>query len=278
MKKVFESIGLIALIGFSFFYSDKVMMVVKEQDNIMIKLKEIYNDYKVNSVNAYIENDTIIPGVNGKKVDIDLSYKNMKEAGIFDSSLIVYKEFSPKVSIKNNLDKYIVKGNNKSNNISLIMTLEDDFYYEDFNDIINNKNVIINLFLDYHYLNNNINNIKKLSTCEIYNYGDKGSYTPDNILFANNIIENISSNTPNYCLTKIKNKKILSLCKNNNMYTIIPNVQGSYIDIKSSLDNGNIILLEGNNKNINELNNIIDFIRSKGFNLVGLSQLLSENL
>ena len=41
MKNILKSIGLLALIVFSFFYTDKVMNVVNNQDEIMIKLKSM---------------------------------------------------------------------------------------------------------------------------------------------------------------------------------------------------------------------------------------------
>ena len=51
MKNIIKSIGLVTLIGFGFFYTDKVMMVVKEQDEIMIKLKEIEEIFRIKNIN-----------------------------------------------------------------------------------------------------------------------------------------------------------------------------------------------------------------------------------
>jgi len=46
MKNILKSIGLLALIVFSFFYTDKVMNVVNNQDEIMIKLKSVKINYQ----------------------------------------------------------------------------------------------------------------------------------------------------------------------------------------------------------------------------------------
>ena len=74
MKKFFESLGLITLVCFIFFYTEKNTSVVKELDDIMIKIKEVSPNYATKVIDAIIEGDTIIPGISGKEVDINTSY------------------------------------------------------------------------------------------------------------------------------------------------------------------------------------------------------------
>ena len=78
MKNIIKFLGLLSLICFSFFYTDKVMNVALEQDKIMISINNTKDDYKIDAIDAIIDNDTIIPGIYGKEVDIDKSYNNMK--------------------------------------------------------------------------------------------------------------------------------------------------------------------------------------------------------
>jgi len=59
---------------------------------------------------------------------------------------------------------------------------------------------------------------------------------------------------------------------NNLMLSIIPNITGNYYDIKNNLKNGSIILI----KNTKELNNIIEYINTKGYNIIPLSKLIVE--
>ena len=56
------------------------------------------------------------------------------------------------------------------------------------------------------------------------------------------------------------------------MYTIIPNIIGDYTEIKNNISNGSIILIN----DTNNLNIIIKYINSKGYNIVPLSNLLKE--
>ena len=90
MKKIFSKIGLFGLVLFSFFYTHKTVTVLKENDDIMIKIKENLNDYNIYSINSVIKGDTIIPGIKGKIVNIDKSYENMKKIGIYNSNYLVY--------------------------------------------------------------------------------------------------------------------------------------------------------------------------------------------
>jgi hypothetical protein len=75
LKKFFQIVGFIFLIGFSFFYTEKATTVIREHDPIMIELENISSNYKVDSINAVlIEDKYIIPGYNGVIIDINKSY------------------------------------------------------------------------------------------------------------------------------------------------------------------------------------------------------------
>ena len=84
MKNIIKIIGLGSLICFSFFYTDKVINVVSEQDEIMIKLNQVKDKYKINSIDAKIIDDTIIPGIKGRQIDIDKSYNSITAASSSD--------------------------------------------------------------------------------------------------------------------------------------------------------------------------------------------------
>ena len=119
----------------------------------------------------------------------------------------------------------------------------------------------------------------KWENVEVYNYGDDGIYSPDNLIFFNNLITRITKREAKYCLSIDKDINVSSLCSKNNLYTLSPNViiyNNLYSSVKNDLDNGNIYLINLNNNNVTELPIIIDYIRKKGFVICGLSDLLSE--
>lgn len=275
MKNIIKIIGLGSLICFSFFYTDKVINVVSEQDEIMIKLNQVKDKYKINSIDAKIIDDTIIPGIKGRQIDIDKSYKEMKEIGKFSEMLITYKEIPVPNNLDNNYDKYIVKGNELKKKLSLLVIITNKKEI----DLIKNIDYVdLNIFINYEVLSKNINELKK-NNFTIYPYETNGIYSDDILKYSNNIINN-NYNKAIYCLTKTKNKETLDVCNKNKMHTIIPNViinNNLYANLKPNIKNGNIILISLNNKNISELKLISDFINSKGIKIVNLNKLLNED-
>lgn len=263
MKNIIKTISLLALVCFSFFYTDKVINIINKKDPLMIKLENIKEEYEVKPVNAKVDKDTIVPGISGRQIDVLKSYEEMKSSGIFREELLVYKSLYPSSLLVNNKDKYIIKGNKEKNKVSILLILN----IKDLNKIKNNN---ITIFLNHKDIN--IDNINKIKTNEIYTYGNNGIYTKELLTSDNSIINRISNNTSKYCLSKEKNKTLLEICNQNNMYTIIPNIIGDYNEIKKEITNGSIILLN----NTNNLDIIIKYINNKGYNIVPLSNLLKE--
>ena len=270
--KFIKLLGLICLICFTFFYTEKIIDVSTSQDEIMIQLKEIESNYKIEPINATIQNDTIIPGNVGKYLDIENSYKQMKKIGYFEESLISYKKIYPEISIYNNYDKYIISGNKSSKKVSLIYILNNKKTLDNILNIIKNKNIPISFFIDSSFLNNNINILTILQNYETYNYGNNGIYTQDNLIITNNIINNKTSSNSIFCLFLTKNKESLSNCANTKMSSIIPSITGNYNNIKNNIENGSIILIN----NTQELSNIIDHIKSKGYIISPLKDIIKE--
>lgn len=280
MKKIFKLMGLFVLILFSFFYTDKTLNIIKENDPIMVEINNNKDNYMVPAINGSVDGDYIIPGINGREVDVDASYSNMKLVGKFNDSSLVYKDVIPDNSISLNKDKFIIKGNSRKNMVSILFVLSNDKYLDNLEKIIVDKNVSVNYFVDYSYLVNNSTRIKNLSNCEVYSYGNMGKYTSDNLLFSNNLISRITDNDAIFCIGN-GNKDILSLCSSYGLYTLNPvyiNSNDIYMQVKNSVSSGSIILLDINYNTVNNLILIIDFINGKGLRLSKLSDLLNENI
>ena len=52
----------------------------------------------------------------------------MKNNGVFNKNLIVYDDVLPNISIHNNKDKFIIKGNSLKQMVSLVFIINDDKY------------------------------------------------------------------------------------------------------------------------------------------------------
>jgi len=269
--KFIKFIGLICLICFTFIYTEKIIDISINQDEIMIKLKEIENTYNIEPINAVVKENTIIPGNLGKYIDIDSSYKKMKKLGLFEETLITYKDIYPEISIYNNYDKYIINGNTLNKEVALIYIINNNTL-DDVLNIIKNKNIKLTFFIDSSNLFNNIDTIYKLNNYEIYNYGNNGQYTKDNIIITNNIINNKTKNKSIFCLFLNQDDNSLNNCKEHKMLSIIPSINGNYNNVKKELKNGSIILIN----NTKELSPIIDYIKNKGYTINSLSKVVKE--
>lgn len=263
MKKIFEYIGLFLVVCFSFFMTNRTIDVAKNMDNIMIQIKDNMNDYKVSKMEAYIYEDTIIPGINGYEVNVSKSYDYMKKVGIYDPNLYVYSPIIVSSKIKDNLDKYIINGNKGKKMVSILI-------YAEHNDILKIMNKIGDIKINFIISSNYFNENKKLM--------DDIFKNKHNILFTDiNNINSLSNQDNIYCFNKDLNNEFKSECANKNALTINSNIiSNNYLsNVKKQLQSGKIFVFNGNVTN--DINTIINYIESKGFKVSSLDNHLSEN-
>ena len=252
-------------LSFGLYYDDNMpLLSIKKMDNYTIIEQDLYHKYSSEI------NKLIIKRYYELKKTI-LNKKNIDE--LIDNYL--------NDSNNENNDKFIIHGQPQKQMVSLIFILNNPKYLSEIEKITANKEVIINYFVTYNYLMSYSTEIKAMNNHEFYSYGNAGEYTPENLLFSNNLISRITSNNAIYCLAPNMEESTLKLCSENNLYTVTPNIIGEkkpYTAIKTNLNSGSIILLSMNNETIKELATIIDYIRGKGLKITGLSALLSEEL
>ena len=245
----------------------------------MIEIKSQASNYKIESTDAIINNDTIIPGISGNKINIKKSYNKMKRYGKYDESLLVYENYKPKISIENNIDKYIISGNDDKNMISLIFLVEKENSIDRVIDILEDKRVEASFLIDGNVVEKNKNLIKTVISYNhtVGNIGYNYSYNNDSYPWLSNYIKKYQEN--NYCYTNKKDKKVLNMCYKNNDYTILPSIIiDKSIDnkIKENIKSGSIIALKINETTINELPILINYIVSKGYTVSNLDNHLEE--
>ena len=273
LKKIFKISAVLLLVGFSFFYTEKVTMIARNSNPIMRAIKKEENNKKVSNVNPVINKDEYIMGINGCEIDVDKSYSKMRSVGEFKEELIVMKETS---NDKDLTDKYVIGGNNKEKNVSLIFIVNKDIDSK-LTDYINDKNIKVNYFIDGKYLEENMITVKFLSeNSNIYYLGENEEYSDENMLYHNNLISMNGSNEPKYCFTSDKDNNTLKLCNDYDMVTIKSDIikDNIYKRIKDKLNNGVIFAIDSDN--IDEIKVSINYILSKGYNIISLEDLLSE--
>jgi len=257
MKNKFRIIILIIVMIFSFYYTN-VVKELSDNNNVVISLIDEYSTLNdVKCIEGYINEEGVILSYNGKLVDKENSYSNMKGLG-FKEELIEYKNDECILTKENNIDKYIISGNKQIKNISIVIDIDNKLYYEYMKDIIEsegyNVNYLVNYNIDINDKNNiliktNSNNINKFK--KKYNHFYCTNYNEFDIL--------------DYCKKeKINSIRIKNYINSNLLY-----------NIKKILDNGQIIFISENESNYMELYATIKYIKSRGFNIVSIDELLS---
>ncbi len=274
MKKIFEYLGLLSLICFSFFLTEQTALVVKEVDDIMIQIKSEMEKYAIEGIDAKIEGNTIIPGLVSKEVNVDKSYNNMKEKGLYDSSFYVYDEIKPSISIDNNYNKYIISGNSKKNMVSLVFLVEN----KNIKDI---QNIIGQIPVTYVIENYNFDN--QIGNLQIVNNLDNSiAIKIDNNQNFNLIVQKLKSiGIDNYyCYNLNYNDNFLESCKTKKKHTVVSKqlINSQPLkNVKKELKAGQIFTFTITDELINELPNIISYIESRGYTIANLEDHLSEN-
>lgn len=283
LKKYTSYLGVLVLACFSFYYTDKAVDIVKRNDPIMKNILANSDNYYIDPVSALINGDEITVGMNGKKVNVDKSYQNMKKIDEYDEVMLVFDEVIPDISLINSFDKYIVAGNVSKNQVALVFKVDDSYYVNTVNNILLDKDVLATFFMDGSVVEDNMDQVLELVSngYEIENLGYDGSYNLDRFGWTNNMISALTNEDTKFCYTDYKNSNILDLCSNHNMYTIKPTISVNsypFSTVKNELESGSIISFNLNETTLKELPSIISYIKQKGFELVTLDELISENL
>lgn len=278
VKKIISFIGIVILGGFSFYYTDKVVDVIKLKDPLMTEIFSKKDDFEEDYINAKIEKDYIKSGLFGIKVDVEKSYDKMKKLGYYNENLYVFIKELPEISIANSNDKFIIGGNEKEKEIALIFTLNNTDNLSQILAILNNEKA--SFFIDGKAMEEEY---KLLSLIKenghfLGNLGYDGKYSKSTIKYTNALI-NKYQNTNMYCYVEDDNYDILKLCSNVNMYTIKPYTLSkfdSYSDLKNNLNNGGMYSLNITGENISTLKVIVNYIKQRGYSLLTIEELLSE--
>lgn len=275
MNKIFYRLIIVLLMIFSFYYTNKIIEFLKEKDPIMKNIRKNSSKYHIDSIDALIINNNIIPGKVGKDIDYKKSYSKMKQYGSYNETLTVFKDVKPVVSIDNNYDKYIVSGNKEKRSIALVFRVYKDTNINSLLSILDKNKVCANFFIDGTYLENNILTLKSMKNHEINILSYNNSY--DKSLFETSIsyLENILEKDVKYCY----GEEVLKLCSKLKLHTIKPSLvvhNNLYREVKNNIDNSIIISIDINSYNLKELSSTIDYIKGKGYKIQLLSDLLRE--
>lgn len=276
MKKI---LVLIIFTLISMYYTNICMEVLKEKDPIMQEIKSNMSKYEESANDANIIGNVIVPGHIGRRVNKNKSYSKMKKYGNYNETLTVMEEVKPELSVSNTFDKYIEKGNSNNKNVSFVFIYDENI--DKVIKILNSKHIPSTIFLDGIYLeNDSLNGLKYNGNINYELLSYNGEYDENLFKTSLSYLESVTKRSPRYCYSEVENSDVLNLCSKLKMHTIKPYIRiddDLLKEVKSSLSNSIIISIKSSKSNISELSSVIDYVISKGYDIVSLDNLISEN-
>lgn len=255
MKRFFQILGICSILVFSFYYTDKIALIVQEKNPILQEIKSKENELLIDSKDATVVNNFIIPGIKGSKVNVEKSFNKMKSLNAFNEYYLVYDDVKPSISIEDNKDKIIISGNKSKKQISVIIEYNEDLinYFRNYKIdlLINKNNYDKNIKFE---LINNEKDVKKFKQVETLLNNDKIN---KKLCLYNQSNQDICKSKGNYI---IKNTHYL----NDNIY-----------DIKNTLESGSIILIK-KDTNLKDIKILLNQIKFQDLEIVYLSDLIKE--
>ncbi len=274
MNNIFKCIGIVCLVVFSFFYTNKAISFNDENDPIMksiLTFKE--NDYK-KCIEGQKTKDGVVLRVMGKEVNIVKSYYNMRGIG-FNEDLLVYNEDECEITNTSSLDNYIIGGNKVKNSVSILLIVNDGTLLENFVSICDKKDVKISFVVNGSTLETNKDLFKKLINNK---YDVLYNGTDDADLKKFRKIMNEISDNKSYCVYS-SNNNLLNMCSSYNINTIKSDVlieKELLKNVKMYSSKGTFLLIKENSYIKNELSASINYIKAKGLNITTITKHLSD--
>lgn len=257
MNKIYKSIGLIAIMLFSFYYTEKIAILMQNKSPIMQSINEIADNYTVSATNATIEGNYITPGIMGRMINKTKSYVNMKSFGIFNEYYLVFDAIKPDISLEENKDKIIKQGNSNKKAVSFLLE--------------NNPAIMA-------YLKENNIPASLLITEETYERNSSFEQINNDKSKYNNIESLLNKNDLNKNICYVKTFD-LSFCEKNKKYLVEESFSlngQNIVEAKKSVQSGAIILI-AETANLEEFKLLVKEINFKGLSILPLSELISEN-
>lgn len=252
--KFFKCVGILAVMMFSFYYTERIANLVLENNTLYKEIEEKKDTYEIKSIAAIIEDEYIIPGLSGKVINVKDSYYNMKSLDVFNSYYLKYQDEFPVVSIEQNKDKIIKQGNSSKNSVAIILE-NDEAIISHLKGYNFSVLVDVNSFdksVSYEQINNEVRDFSK---CE-------------------DLINKYGTNA-NICVLNDGNEKI---CRENKKFLVKPNKvlsDGTVLNLKDNINSGDIILIKKSTK-LENVDIIMKNIKYKDYEINTLSKHISE--
>lgn len=273
---------------------------VSINDELYQSIRQYSEQHLIEPIDAKVDRVwKAIPGYNGKKVDVEASYKSMEKAGSFNESKIVYVEIPPNVHLDDLGPEPIYRGNpNKPMVAPLINVAWGNDYIPKILETLDKHQLKVTFFFDGSWVkkNPNLARIIKETGHEIgnhaYSHPDLSRYsmeqTKEELSKTNDIIEEVMGVKPIWFAPPSGsfNKNTVLVAQQLAMKTILwtvdtidwkdPETNSMVKRVTDCVQNGSMILMHPTRPTAEGLDLMITIIKEKGYKLGTVSELMDE--
>ncbi|WP_173916465.1 polysaccharide deacetylase family protein [Halobacillus sp. Marseille-Q1614] len=128
------------------------------------EIKEKQKGYEFPPENARIDKVwKKIPGLNGRKVNLEKSYENMKKSNTFDEKKLVYDQVEPEVKLEDLPAAPIYKGNEQKNMVTFLINVSwGAEYIPSMLETLDKHQVKANFFIDGAFARDNPSHVQMI--------------------------------------------------------------------------------------------------------------------
>lgn len=309
MKKVFPLVGFLVISWFLVNnpLADTYVSTLQENsvavtaDNSLYTIiSEKAKEYEKKPIDAKLDPVwKAIPGLNGLKVDVDASYKNMKKGKKFDEQKLVFQQVKPEISLDDLPPAPIYKGNPDKDTVSFIINVAwGNEFLPDILATLKKHHVKASFFLEGRWVQKNPDLAKMIAEAghelgnHSYTHPDmskiSSSKIHEEIVKTNDVIEATTGKQATLLAppSGYFNNEVVKIADQQNLKTVIwsvdtidwqkPSPDTLLKRVLGKIHNGALILMHPTEVTTNSLERLIMEIENKGYKIDTVSDMLNE--
>ncbi|GGB30691.1 polysaccharide deacetylase family protein [Virgibacillus dakarensis] len=281
-------------------FSNEVEQVTKSEDTLYKEIKEKSAEFSIAPQDAVIDRVwKKTPGRNGINVNVAKSYKQMKEKGVFDKTLLVYDQIPPEVSLTDLPPAPIYRGHPEKQMTAFLINVSwGTEYIPTILTILKENNVKATFFIEGKWAKENSDFVKMIAEQghvignHAYNHPDMAHLSEqeitEQIRQTNDILKAITGKTPKWFAPPSGsfNDQVVKIADHMDMQTILwtvdtidwknPAVSVMVNRVNAKIHPGAMVLMHPTSSTTKGLESLISIIKDKGYKIGTVDQLLSE--
>lgn len=279
---------------------ENTMTAGKQEDPLYQTIIKNAQTYEIPPSDAKIDRVwKAIPGYNGRMVDVEASYKNMKKIGTFDEKKLIFTQTKPKVHLNSLPPSPIYRGHPDKPMVSFIINVAwGNEYLSEILATLKKHQVSTSFFLEGNWVKNNPDLAKMIVSAghEVGNH----SYTHpkmENLSAPQTREQLVKTNEVIEAATGVKcvlfappsggyRDETVKIAAEYNMKTIMwtvdtidwqkPSPDILINRVMSKIDNGAMVLMHPTDSTAKSLDRLIIQIKEKGLKIATVTELMDE--